>query len=113
MEGRLLGHDPGLVVGGGSDLSMLIPGHIRYQLLHRTVLALLVAEQFSTKAAVMLVHSFSPTNKWFEDFAAFAALFSVQARIGSVQPVGIRRNLPLYIGWCSGDQGFRASSQSL
>ena len=82
-----------------------IPGHVRYQLLHRTVSALLIAEQFSARAAIMLMHSFSPTNKWFDDFADFAALFGVQAWIGSVQDVGLRRNLPLFIGWCSGEQG--------
>ncbi|GAB6060627.1 DUF6946 family protein [Desulfonatronum parangueonense] len=91
------------------DLREPVLGNIRYQLLHRTVSALLIAEQFSARAAVMLVHSFSPTNKWFDDFAAFAALFGVQARIGTLSALGIRRNLPLFIGWCSGDQKFRAS----
>lgn len=89
-----------------------VPGYIRYQLLHRTVSALLIAKQFSAKAAVMLVHSFSPTNKWFDDFVDFAALFGIQARIGSVQSAGIYCNLPLFIGWCSGDQGVRAAAQS-
>lgn len=89
------------------DIKEPIPGNTRYQLLHRTVSALLIAEQFSAKAAVMQVHSFSPTNKWFDDFAAFASLFGVQARTASVQAVGLRRNLPLFIGWCSGEQEFR------
>jgi hypothetical protein len=88
-----------------------IPGNIRYQLLHRTVSAMHIAEQFSAKAAVMLVQSFSPTNKWFDDFEDFAALFGVQARSGSVQAVGIRRNLPLFIGWCSGDLEFRGMAR--
>jgi hypothetical protein len=70
----------------------------------------LIAEQFSAKAAVMLVHSFSPTDKWFDDFAAFAALFGTQARIGTLRAVGIRRNLPLFVGWCSGDQEFWGES---
>ncbi|TVR03197.1 MAG: hypothetical protein EA399_00075 [Desulfovibrionales bacterium] len=89
-----------------------IPGNIRYQLLHRTVSAMLIAEQFSAKAAVMLVHSFSPTNKWFDDFAVFAALFGLHLQAGSLAAAGIRRNLPLFIGWCSGDQRFRAASKS-
>jgi hypothetical protein len=84
-----------------------IQGNIRYQLLHRTVSAMLIAEQFSAKAAVMLVHSFSLTNKWFDDFAAFAALFGIKAQVGSLAAVGLRRNLPLFIGWCSGDQEFQ------
>jgi hypothetical protein len=47
---------------------------IRYQLLHRTASAVLVAEQFFAAAAVMLVHSFSPSNKWFEDLRICCAV---------------------------------------
>jgi hypothetical protein len=34
---------------------------------------------------MMLVHSFSRGNLWFNDFSAFAALFDVRAEIGKVQ----------------------------
>ena len=80
---------------------------LRYQLLHRTASAVLVAEQFFAAAAVMLVHSFSPSNKWFEDFAAFAALFKVQPKAGEVVLICKPRGIPLFIGWCRGDQQFR------
>jgi hypothetical protein len=79
------------------------PGSIRYQLLHRTVSALLIAEQFDAVAAVMLVHSFSPTGKWFEDFAAFAALFDAEAVLGEIACIGTFDGTPLYVGWCVGD----------
>jgi len=46
-------------LGAGS-----VPDGIRYQLLHRTASALLIAQQFDAAAAVMLVHSFSPTSRW-------------------------------------------------
>lgn len=92
------------------ELPTPIPGRIRYQLLHRTASALLVAEQFCASAAVMLVQSFSPTNKWFEDFEAFAALFEVQPKVGELAAVGKRRNVPLFIGWCRGNQRFREES---
>jgi hypothetical protein len=46
---------------------------IGYQLLHRTVSALLTARAFHAGTAVMLVHSFSPESRWREDFEAFAA----------------------------------------
>jgi len=84
-----------------------VPDAVRYQLLHRTVSALLVAEQFDAAAAVMLVHSFSPTGLWFEDFAAFAALFGAPAQVGGVTRIGDHAGLPLFIGWCKGDQRFR------
>ena len=47
-------------------------GALRYQLLHRTVAALLEAERFGAPEAVMLVHSFSATAEWRDDYVAFA-----------------------------------------
>jgi len=85
----------------------VVPDTVRYQLLHRTASALLVAEQFDAAAALMLVHSFSPTALWFDDFAAFAALFGVEAQVGGVARVGTFGGIPLFIGWCKGDQRFR------
>ncbi len=48
-------------------------GGIRYQLLHRTASAVYEAKRYRCGKALMLVHSFSPTHRWFEDFAAFSA----------------------------------------
>jgi len=41
------------------------PAHLRYQLFHRTASALIEAERFKADVAIMLVHSFSQTHKWF------------------------------------------------
>jgi hypothetical protein len=82
---------------------------VRYQLLHRTASALLTAEQFHASAAVMLVHSFSESNKWFEDFAAFCALFNAKPEAGKLVTLGKLQAIPLYVGWCRGDQKFRAA----
>ena len=86
------------------------PDETRYQLLHRTVSALVVAHDFAAESAVMLVHSFSPTGKWFEDFSAFVKLFGQEAEVGRLVSVGKRGGVPLYVGWCVGDQQFRAES---
>ena len=95
------------------DLPDTIEGAIRYQLLHRTASALLIAKQFYARAAVMLVQSFSPTNKWFSDFEAFAALFKVAPRMGELVAIGSeRQGVSLYIGWCCGDQRFRQQEGS-
>lgn len=83
------------------------PDDIRYQLLHRTVSALLIAHEFDASAAVMIVQSFSETDKWFDDFAAFAGLFGVEAEIGRLAQIGVPGSTPLFIGWCKGDQRFR------
>lgn len=86
------------------------PDEIRYQLLHRTVSALQIARDFDAACAVMLIHSFSPTKKWYADFAAFAALSGVEASEGQLLALGERRGMPLYIGWCVGDQKYRATA---
>ncbi|GAV32256.1 MAG: hypothetical protein QMD76_03205 [Anaerosomatales bacterium] len=83
------------------------PDAIRYQLLHRTASALLIAQQFDAKAAVMLVHSFSPSGLWFDDFSAFAALLGADAAVGTVSRVEREDGVPLFIGWCRGDERFR------
>lgn len=82
------------------------PDGIRYQLLHRTASALLVARDFAAEAAVMLVHSFSPTAKWFEDFAAFGRLLGQDVVKGRLTSVGPKSGTALWIGWCTGDQRF-------
>jgi len=84
------------------------PDHVRYQLLHRTVSALVVAREFGAGIAVMLVHSFSPTGKWFPDFQAFAHLFGKSAEPDRLLSLGDRAGIALHIGWCVGDQSFRS-----
>ena len=83
-----------------------LPLDLYYQLLHRTASAVIEAERFKTDAAAMLVHSFSPTNRWFDAFAHFASLFGCKAepdRLIAVRPNGLR---PLYLGWARGDAQF-------
>ena len=48
-------------------LNPISVNHIRYQLLHRTASALIEAKKFCAPNAVMLVHSFSREDEWFED----------------------------------------------
>ena len=79
---------------------------IRYQLLHRTASAILEAERVGATAAVMIVHSFSPGNQWFDDFKAFAGLFSLQAEIDRLLATKARNDIPLYLGWAHGDKRF-------
>ena len=88
-----------------------VSGSIRYQLLHRTASALLIANQFNAKVAVMLVHSFSNSDKWFPDFQAFAALFHARPEIGQAVPTGEFAGISLFLGWCKGDQKFRLENE--
>jgi hypothetical protein len=47
-------------------------GNIRYQLLHRTASVVYEAKRYRSHHALRLVHSFSDSHRWFEDFAAFS-----------------------------------------
>jgi hypothetical protein len=72
---------------------------IRYQLLHRTVSALIEAERFNTKNALMLVHSFSESNDGFDDFSKFASMFGIKAGINKIQTAGNISGINLYLSW--------------
>lgn len=79
------------------------PGTIRYQLLHRTASAVIEAQRFKAGCAVMLVHSFSQTSEWFEDYRNFIQLYGLEAEEG--QPVCLAKpdGVMLYTVWVKGD----------
>jgi len=79
------------------------PDSVRYQLLHRAASAVLEAERFGARDAVMLVHSFSPQNLWFEDFASFASALGLKVAVGKVATTAARSGIPLHLGWVHGD----------
>ena len=71
----------------------------RYQLIHRAASALLEARNVNANNALMLVHSFSETGKWFEDYEKFVKLFSLfPKKNGIVGPVQLN-GINLYFGW--------------
>ena len=69
------------------DLKEPLPNDVYYQLLHRTASAIIEARRFRTDAACMIVHSFSPTKKWFDAFQVFASLFNVNPDVGCLLPI--------------------------
>jgi len=75
------------------------PGSIRYQLIHRTAAALIEAERFCAKHAVMLVHSFDPSDSGFSDYEAFVALLRGTAAINQVVTIGERSGIRLHLAW--------------
>jgi hypothetical protein len=76
---------------------------IRYQLIHRTVSALIEAERFNASMALMLVHSFGGADAGFDDFAAFAKLLGTAAEPNELSRVGTRDGIDLYLGWARGE----------
>ena len=89
------------------QLPNLLDGAIRYQLLHRSASAVIVAREFHASAAVMLVHSFSPSKRWFDEYVAFGKALGVGLVEGRALRAPHLKKPPLYLGWVSGDQRFR------
>ncbi|GAA4019269.1 hypothetical protein GCM10022280_18840 [Sphingomonas swuensis] len=75
---------------------------LRYQLLHRTVAALIEAKRFHTRRAVMVVHSFCPKASGFADFVAFARELGFenveQGMLSEPRSIG---DIELRVGWVS------------
>lgn len=85
------------------------PGDIRYQLLHRTGSALIEADRFGASLAGMIVHSFSPENRWRDDFERFARLMGAALDTGAPISMEVPSGKRLMLGWASGDQRYRSA----
>jgi hypothetical protein len=88
------------------NLNEALPGHLRYQLFHRTASAVVEAKRFTAKHAVMLVHSFSQTHEGFEDYSEFVKLLGGVATKDEVSDLGIRAGVHLYLGWIVGNEKY-------
>lgn len=79
---------------------------LRYQLLHRTVSAILTAKEFNAKKAIMVVQSFSDDNKWHKDYLNFAQTLNpnLNAEVGTIEKCKtLKSGIELYVGWIKGD----------
>jgi hypothetical protein len=83
-----------------------IPGSVRYQLLHRATSAILEAKRFCARHAVLLVHSFSRTQQWLDDFIAFGAMLGADVGADRLTPVGECDGVNFSMGWVCGDQSY-------
>lgn len=91
---------------GVLDVSQPIADNVRYQLLHRTTSAILTAQQFHAATAVLLIHSFSPTAKWRDDFEEFCLAMGADLISPNVYRVTRFSNPALFLVWCPGDVSF-------
>lgn len=71
---------------------------VAYQLLHRCACAVIEAERFAFKKAVMLVQSFDPSHKIFTDFQQFANAIGLAIQPGELQKTTVG-SISLWIGW--------------
>ena len=75
------------------------PGFIRYQLVHRTVAALLEAKRCHFNLALMLVQSFEESPSSWLDYERFATLLRIPAIRGGITGPTQIDNISLYLGW--------------
>jgi hypothetical protein len=85
------------------------PMNVRYQLLHRTVSAIIEAKCFRIDEAVMVVHSFSKTNEWFEDYQFFLSLFGLKSGINQAVTVKLANEVNLSFAWVHGPEKYLES----
>jgi len=88
----------------GLDITLL--GKIRYHLIHRTASAIIEANRFHAKYAVMLVHSFSKIEEGFDDYNHFVELFGFTAEINKIISGGKYLDIHVYLAWVSGDKKY-------
>ena len=81
---------------------------IRYQLLHRTASALLTAQQFHARCAVMLVHAFGTPAQRRADFTDFCAAMGSTEVSPGVWRATLAAGPTLYLAWCDGDPKYLA-----
>jgi hypothetical protein len=75
-------------------------GRLRYQLLHRTVSALLEAERYGASEALMLVHSFDPADSSLDSYREFAAALGLtNAAPNAITSATVRSEVTLRLGW--------------
>ena len=72
---------------------------IRYQLLHRTVSALLEAERIGAAIAAMIVVSFTDDSRSKDDFGAFASCLGESISPGQLRRMPTVQHRPLFLGW--------------
>lgn len=84
------------------DIQQPLSGTLRYQLFHRMASSVIEAERLRAAYAIMIVHSFSSSHQWFEDYHAFVGLFGAEAKTGQLSFLKRCRGIDLYAGWATG-----------
>jgi hypothetical protein len=83
-----------------------LPSNLRYQLMHRAASAAIEADRFKTDEAAMIVHSFSKTGEWFDDFTMFARLFGLAPVRDRLLTFSLPSGKRMHLAWASGHPSY-------
>jgi hypothetical protein len=83
-----------------------IPKKVRYQLLHRTVSAVLEAQRFHASYAVMIVHAFGDQPDSIANYESFLRIFNIDYIHGKLISVSKINGIQLLSGWVQGKEKY-------
>lgn len=84
----------------GIDTDIKKYDDIYYQLFHRTASAIITAENFYAKKAIMLIHSFCENDTGFSEYKKFAEILNVpNPEINKIYHCKNLSSIELEIGW--------------
>lgn len=76
---------------------------LRYQLFHRTVSAILTAQKYCAKKAIMMVHTFSPNNDSYPDYVAFSKMLGYEPVMNCFTEYKSKSGVLLSLGWVNNE----------
>ncbi len=79
---------------------------IRYQLIHRAGSAIIEAKRFHASYAMMLVHSFSKNDEWFDDYSRFLSIMGASANPDEVVFAKDCGGIAFYCAWVRGEKRY-------
>lgn len=85
------------------DLPLSNIDGLRYQLFHRTVSALLTAQKYCAKKAIMMVHTFSLNNDSYPDYEAFANMLGYKPAMNCFTEYKTKSGILLSLGWVNNE----------
>jgi hypothetical protein len=95
------GHDRLALVCNTIGLPTTTVGSVRYQLLHRAAAAVIEARRLGAPHAVLLVHSFSPTQAHLGAYQSFVALYEREAGANETVELAAVDGVMLHAAWVS------------
>ncbi len=81
------------------ELKNQLPGHLRYQLIHRTASAIIEAIRWRAPTSLMLVQCFKESSSSWSDYCNFAEFLGIAPTRGGISGPRSLGKTNLFLGW--------------